>query len=97
MDVVGLLAAAHVPEVQCAAPDVVADVVEVNVGDVFFLAELPDDGRDERVVRVVHAGEQVVLDLVVETAVQVAEPPAANVGGRNNLERDVDETVWVAV
>ena len=35
---------------------------------------------------VVHPGEEVVLDLVVEATVQLAEPPAAHVGGGDNLQ-----------
>ena len=42
-------------------------------------AEVPDDRGHGRVVAVVHPGEEVVLDLVVETPVQLAEPPAAHV------------------
>ena len=47
---------------------------------------LPDDRRDEGVVAVVHPGEEVVLDLVVEAAVQVAQERAAHVRGGRNLE-----------
>ena len=36
---------------------------------------------------VVHPGEEVVLDLVVEAAVQVAQERAAHVRGGRNLER----------
>ena len=36
---------------------------------------------------VVHPGEQVVLDLVVEPPVQLAEPPAGHVGRGDNLHR----------
>ena len=47
---------------------------------------LPNDRRDEGIVAVVHPGEEVVLDLVVEPTVQLAEPPAANVGRGDNLQ-----------
>ncbi len=33
----------------------------------------------------VHSGEQVVLDLVVESSVELTQPPAAKVGRRHNL------------
>ena len=47
---------------------------------------LPNDRRDEGIVAVVHPGEEVVLDLVVEAAVQVAQERAAHVRGGRNLE-----------
>ena len=46
---------------------------------------VPDDRRDGRVVAVVHPGEEVVLDLIVESAVHVHEPRSAHVGGCGNL------------
>ena len=46
---------------------------------------VPDDRRDGGVVTVVDPGEEVVLDLIVESAVQVAKQGAAHVGGCGNL------------
>ena len=46
---------------------------------------IPNDWCDGGVVAVVHPGEKVVLDLVVEPPVQLAEPPTGHVGRGDNL------------
>ena len=58
---------------------------------------LPNNWRDGRVVSVVHPGEEVVLDLVVETPVQLAEPPAAHVGGGDYLQTSVSCSFCIIV
>ncbi len=40
-----------------AGVKVVADAIKVAVGDVLLLAELPDDGRDFRIVGVIYPWE----------------------------------------
>ena len=85
-DVHGLLVTPHIPQVHAAAAYVLGDRLEVHVGDVPLLAELPDGGRDQRVVGVADPGEEVVLDLVVEAAVKEAEDGAAHVGGGHHLQ-----------
>ena len=81
------LVLAHVREMLHTRVQVVGDCGEVNVRDLFLVTELLHDGRDRRVVNVADSGEQVVLDLVVEAAVQSAEPGVTNVRGRDDLKQ----------
>ena len=57
-----------------AGPHVVADGREVDVGDLLLVAESLDGRSDGRVVRVVDPGEEMVFDLVIETAVEESKP-----------------------
>ena len=66
---------------------VVGDGGEVDVGNLLLVAKLLHDGGDGRVMNVVDPGEEVVLDLVVEAAVESAEPVVANVRRRDDLRQ----------
>ncbi len=57
----------------------------MDVRNALLGAELADDGSDGRIVGVLHTGEQVMLDLVVQTSVHEAQEAAANVRRRDNL------------
>ena len=63
-----------------AGPHVVANGGEVDVGDLLLVAESLDGRSDGRVVRVVDPGEEMVFNLVIETAVEESKPCAADVG-----------------
>jgi len=77
---------AHLKEVTHEGLDVAHEAVEVSVGNVPLLAELSDDRSNFVIVDVADSGKEVVLDLVVEAAVQDGQPEAAHVGRGNNLK-----------
>ena len=77
---------AHLKEVTHEGLDVAHEAVEVSVGNVPLLAELSDDRSNFVIVDVADSEKEVVLDLVVEAAVQDGQPEAAHVGRGNNLK-----------
>ena len=84
-NIFGRLVGSHVGEMLDAGLHVVADGGEVDVGNLLLVAELLDDRGDGRVVNVVDPGKEVMLDLVVEPAVEGAEPLVADVRGGDDL------------
>jgi len=59
--------------------NVARDGGEVKIRNFFLLAEGPDDRSDLWVVHVRHAGEEMVLDLIVEPAVAKAQEGSSDV------------------
>ena len=70
----------------CARANILGDCVKVHVGDIALLTELPDNRGDGGVMAVGDAREEVVLNLVVEAAIEEAEQRAPNIGGADHLE-----------
>ena len=68
-----------------ARPNVLHNSGKVMIGQTLLQAKLPDHRRHFGVVAVMHAGEQVMLDLVVEAAIEKAQPLATHVGRRDHL------------
>ena len=56
------------------------DCREVGVRDVLLFTVLPNDRGNGVVVGVIDAGEEMVLDLVVETSVEDGKPKTADIG-----------------
>ena len=58
----------------------------MHIGDLALLTERLDYRGDGRVMAVGDAWKEVVLDLVVEAAIEEAEQRAPNIGGADHLE-----------
>mmetsp|Transcript_2690 Transcript_2690/g.3686 ORF Transcript_2690/g.3686 Transcript_2690/m.3686 type:complete len:213 (+) Transcript_2690:152-790(+) len=81
----GELRTAQLLQVADGGGHVVQHSGEVHVRNALAEAEFPHHGSDGGVVTVLYPGKQVVLDLVVESAVEEAQPAAAHIGGRDHL------------
>ena len=68
---------------------------EVAIGDALLGAELPHDGLNGGKVVVVHAGEEVVLDVVVDAAVDPPRDPAPAAGRGGDLL--VEEVLFAGI
>ena len=92
--VVGVVVAEEV-EVFDEALEVVPHGGEVAIGDALLGAELPHDGLNGGKVVVVHAGEEMVLDVVVDAAVDPPRDPAPAAGRGGDLL--VEEVLFAGI
>ena len=92
--VVGVVVAEEV-EVLDEALEVLPHGGEVAIGDALLGAKLPHDRLNCRKVVVVHAGEEMVLDVVVDAAVDPPRDPAPTAGRGGDLL--VEEVLFAGI
>ncbi len=86
MNLVNVVVLAHFEEVTDQGVDVAAEGVEVRVGDPPLFAELTNDRGNFVIVDMADSGKEMMLNLVVETAVEDGQPEPADIGRGHHLK-----------